>query len=174
MDGRGGEVRFSRWAGGIPPPSRRGGRCRLLVAPGGHWAAVRVPAAPRSRIPVSLELWKIMLNSKFDASNVQKNSLEFNTVCRARGKEFCSHSTIQGIKLWQVLCWPTVISPLRISRYFDIATAQRTHGSAYAAFQINKMIIKICTHVARVCSRRNLEEIRPSYVGYLPSRRKMP
>ena len=26
--------------------------------------------------------------------------LDFNTVCRARGKEFCPHSTIQGIIDW--------------------------------------------------------------------------
>ena len=40
-----------------------------------------------------------ILNLKFHAANVPKISLEFNTVRRARGKEFCSHSLIQGIKL---------------------------------------------------------------------------
>ena len=35
-----------------------------------------------------------------------KISLEFNTVRRARGKEFCSHSLIWGIKLWLVLSSP--------------------------------------------------------------------
>ena len=32
--------------------------------------------------------WRWFDDYEFDASNVSKNSLEFNTVCRARGKEF--------------------------------------------------------------------------------------
>ena len=47
----------------------------------------------------SLEFFKIILNRKFHAASVPKISLEFNTVRRASGKEFCSHSSILGIKL---------------------------------------------------------------------------
>ena len=47
----------------------------------------------------SLEHLKIILNQQFHAANNPKIGLEFNTLHWARGKEFCSHSTIQGIKL---------------------------------------------------------------------------
>ena len=101
---------------GCPPGPAQAARqqpsCEQPPGGAGWAAAVRVTDAEilLLRTPRDsnwLELWKIMLNSKFDTSNVSKNSLELNTVCRASGKEFCSRSTIPGIKLWQVLSWPT-------------------------------------------------------------------
>ena len=113
-------LQMAEWGGHTPDPSP-GWRNPLLPAAAAIWwaAGCQPPGAAgcwrSSHDGRNFAIAKIAIHWRFlknypepniSCSECFKNVLGVEYIHRARGKEFWSHSTIRGIKLWQVLSWP--------------------------------------------------------------------